>query len=152
MKSLFIPLILLLTNMAAVETSAQRYQCLPTSPDADGPFYRPNAPERNQIGSGYLLMGQVKSASDCAPISGAKIEVWMAGPDGAYGDDWRATIFANQDGRYYFSSHFPGNYGNRPPHTHLVVNASGFRELITQHYMTPGQGEAIFDLVLIPAL
>jgi protocatechuate 3,4-dioxygenase beta subunit len=152
MKSLFIPLILLLTNMAAVETSAQQYQCLPTSPDADGPFYRPNAPERNQIGSGYLLMGQVKSASDCTPISGAKIEVWMAGPDGAYGDDWRATIFANQDGRYYFSSHFPGNYGNRPPHTHLVVNASGFRELITQHYMTPGQGEAIFDLVLIPAL
>lgn len=151
MKSLFILLILLLTNITSPETWAQQYQCLPTSPDADGPFYRPNAPERNQIGSGYLMMGQVKSASDCVPISGARIEVWMAGPDGVYGDDWRATVVANQDGRYHFSSHFPGNYGSRPPHIHLIVNAPGFRELITQHYMVPGHGEAIVDLVLIPA-
>jgi protocatechuate 3,4-dioxygenase beta subunit len=150
MKSIFILLILLLANITSLETRAQEYQCLPTSPDADGPFYRPNAPERNQIGSGYLLMGQVKSASDCAPISGARIEVWMAGPDGVYGDDWRATLFAKKDGRYYILSHFPGNYGNRPPHIHLIVNAIGFEELITQHYMVPGQGESLFDLVLIP--
>lgn len=139
-----------MTNMAPLESLAQQYQCRPTTPDADGPFYRPNAPERSQIGTDYLLMGEVKSAANCAPIGGARIEVWMAGPDGVYGDEWRATIFANKDGRYHFSSHFPGNYGNRPAHIHLIVNASGFLELITQHYMTPGQGESVFDLVLIP--
>jgi protocatechuate 3,4-dioxygenase beta subunit len=151
MKSLLFLLILFMTNITPLETWAQQYPCRPTPPDADGPFYRPNAPERNQIGTGYLLMGEVKSAANCAPVSRARIEIWLAGPDGVYGDEWRATIFANKAGRYHFSSHFPGNYGSRPPHIHLIVNAPGFLELITQHYMVPGQGEAILDLVLIPA-
>ncbi len=30
-----------------------------------GPLYVQGAPERNQVGSGYLLMGTVKSAADC---------------------------------------------------------------------------------------
>lgn len=141
-------LLLVLTPFAAV---AQDYRCPPTPPDADGPFYRPDAPERSQIGRGYLLMGEVKSAKDCAPIGGAKIEIWMAGPDGLYGDQWRATTFARQDGRYHFVSHLPGRYGSRPPHIHLIVNAPGFEELITQHYLAPGAGEAVFDLVLIPS-
>ncbi len=151
MKLLLILLVLLVTNPVPLISRAQEYPCNPTPPDADGPFYRPNAPERTHIGSGYLLMGQVKSASNCVPISGAKIEVWMAGPDGIYGDEWRATLVANKEGRYHVSSHFPGKYGNRPPHIHLIVNAPGYRELITQHYMVDGQGEAVFDLVLIPA-
>ena len=75
----------------------------------------------------------------------------MTGPDGNYDDRWRATTFARHDGRYFFASHFPGPYGSRPPHIHLVVNAPGFRELITQHYPVSGHGEAVFDLVLIPA-
>lgn len=98
-----------------------------------------------------LLMGEVKSAADCKSIGGARIEIWMAGPDGLYGDEWRATIFSRQNGRYYFSSHVPGQYGSRPSHIHLIANAPGFEELITQHYLTPGQGEAVFDLVLVPA-
>lgn len=150
MKTPLILLFLLMTSLAPVETVGQQYRCAPTPPDADGPFYRPDAPVRNRVGQGYLMMGEVKSAADCTPIGGAKIELWLAGPDGVYGDDWRATIFARQDGRYYFSSHLPGNYGSRPPHIHLIVNAPGFQELITQHYLKPGQGEAIFDLVLIP--
>lgn len=144
-------LLLLMISLIPQHTDAQSYRCPPTPPDADGPFYRPDAPVRNRIGTGYLLMGEVKSAADCKAIGGARIEVWMAGPDGLYGDEWRATLFSRQNGRYYFSSHFPGQYGSRPPHIHLLVNAPGFEELITQHYLTAGQGEAVFDLVLIPA-
>ncbi|NJC87688.1 MAG: intradiol ring-cleavage dioxygenase [Desulfuromonas sp.] len=148
-----VPIVLLLLalglNPPGVTAADQR--CPPTAPDADGPFYRPDAPVRSRVGSGYLLMGAVKSAADCAPIGGARIEIWMAGPDGIYGDQWRATTFARPDGRYHFSSHVPGQYGSRPPHIHLIVNAPGFNELITQHYLQPGAGEAVFDLVLIPA-
>lgn len=139
--------------LLAVPTAfgATPYACTPTPPDAEGPFYRIGAPVRNQIGSGYLLLGTVKSALDCKPIGGARIEIWMTGPDGRYGDPWRATIFSRQpDGRYYFSSHVPPPYGSRPPHIHFTVNAPGFAELITQHYPIAGQGEAVFDLVLIP--
>ena len=134
----------------AGEVASLEYRCPPTPPDADGPFYRPNAPVRNIIGSGYGLTGMVKSAVDCNRIGNAKIEIWMAGPDGVYGDAWRATLYSRANGRYYFSSHFPGHYGSRPPHIHLIVNAPGFQELITQHYLQPGQQGAVFDLVLIP--
>lgn len=129
---------------------AQVYQCPPTPPDADGPFYRPGAPVRSRIGSGYGLTGAVRSAADCRVIGNAKIELWLAGPDGIYGDAWRATLFSRPNGRYSFSSHFPGQYGSRPPHIHLIVNAPGFEELITQHYLQPGTQGGVFDLVLIP--
>jgi protocatechuate 3,4-dioxygenase beta subunit len=142
--------VLLLTLNVSTSYSGTKYLCAPTPPDADGPFYRANAPVRNSIGKGYLLLGEVKSAADCAPIAGAQIEIWMTGADGRYDDRWRATLFSRKDGRYYFSSHFPAPYGSRPPHIHLVVNAPGFAELITQHYPLAGSAEAIFDLILIP--
>lgn len=142
--------VLFLTLNVSITHATPEYLCAPTPPDADGPFYRPNAPVRNSIGAGYLLLGEVKSAADCAPIAGAKIEVWMIGPDGRYDDRWRATLFSRKDGRYFFQSHFPGPYGSRPPHIHLVVNAPGFVELITQHYPLAGSAEAIFNLILLP--
>lgn len=95
--------------------AAKAYECAPTRPDAQGPFYREGAPVRSEIGEGYLLMGEVKSTSDCSPITSARIEIWMTGPDGRYDDRWRATTFSRDDGRYYFQSHFPGPYGSRPP-------------------------------------
>jgi len=146
----FSVLLLLMLLLGAEELPGQIYQCPPTPPDADGPFYRPDAPVRNRIGSGYGLTGMIQSAVDCTRIGNARIEVWMAGPEGMYGDEWRATLFSRPDGRYYFSSHFPGRYGSRPPHIHLIVNAPGFTELITQHYMQPGHQGAVFNLVLIP--
>jgi len=149
-RVLFPLLLILVMGLLPPGTAAQNFRCPPTPADADGPFYRPGAPVRSQIGSGYLLMGEVKSAANCAPIGGARIEIWMAGPDGLYDDRWRATIFAGNNGRYHFASHIPGQYGSRPPHIHLIANAPGFEELITQHYLVPGAGEAVFDLILIP--
>jgi len=144
-------LLLLLLLLLPVPLGAESYLCPPTPPDADGPFYRPDAPVRNRIGNGYLLDGAVKSARDCSPISGARIEIWMAGPDGQYDNRWRATVLPRADGRYYFASHFPGPYGSRPPHLHLRVTAPGFEELFTQQYPSPGEKRATFDLVLLPA-
>jgi protocatechuate 3,4-dioxygenase beta subunit len=141
----------LVVLLLATPVNAQTYSCTPTSPDAQGPFYREGAPVRDSIGSGYLLLGEVKSATDCAPIAAAKIEAWTTGPDGHYDERWRATLFAGEDGRYHFESHYPRPYGSRPPHIHLLVTAPGFAELITQHYPQPGSAMAIFDLVLTPA-
>ena len=143
-------LLLLLVGMAAPLSARETYRCQPTRPDADGPFYRPGAPERNTVGNGYVLTGTVKSAVDCTILPGAKIEIWLNGPDGRYGDAWRATLYAKSDGTYRFESHRPVPYGSRPPHIHMIVNASGFEELITQHYPSAKTSQAIFDLVLIP--
>lgn len=148
-KILIVSTLLLL--ILTVPAHGKDYACAPTAEDAQGPFYRPGAPLRNSIGSGYLLVGTVKSAADCEPIGGAKIEAWMTGPDGRYDERWRATLMAAENGDYYLESHVPGAYGSRPPHIHLLVTAPGFAELITQHYPRAGSGMAIFDLVLIPA-
>ncbi len=145
-------LLLLVLAVGAVDTSAMGlYRCKPTTPDADGPFYRPGAPERNKVGDGYVLTGSVKSAADCAILTQAKIEIWMNGPDGRYGDAWRATLYPDSEGAYRFESHMPVAYGSRPPHIHIIVNAPGYQELVTQHYPEEKATAATFDLVLIPA-
>jgi protocatechuate 3,4-dioxygenase beta subunit len=125
--------------------------CAPTPSDALGPFYKPNAPARTSVGKGYVLKGVVRSSVDCSPIQGARLEFWLAGPDGRYDDDHRATLLSDHSGAYRFESNFPPAYSGRPPHVHIRATADGFKTLVTQHYPAPGQVEAAFDLVLVPA-
>jgi len=124
--------------------------CTPTAPDMLGPFYAPNAPMRASVGSGYILKGIVQSV-DCSPVPGAKIELWLAGPNGQYDDAHRATIMSDSAGFYRFESNVPNPYTGRPPHIHLRVTADGFKELVTQHYPEAGKTEATFNLVIVPS-
>jgi protocatechuate 3,4-dioxygenase beta subunit len=125
--------------------------CTPTGEDALGPFYKPNAPVRSSVGKGYVLQGIVRSAKDCSAVPGAKIEIWLAGPDGGYDDAHRATIIAEASGAYRFESNLPRPYYGRPPHIHLRISAKGFRTLVTQHYPSDGKKIAVFDIILVPA-
>jgi protocatechuate 3,4-dioxygenase beta subunit len=123
--------------------------CLPTEPDMLGPFYVPDAPIRTSVGKGYFLKGIVRS-TDCSPIPGAKIELWLAGPNKVYDDAHRATIMADSSGSYRFESNVPLPYAGRPSHIHLRISAKGYSTLVTQHYPAGGKTEATFDLVLLP--
>jgi protocatechuate 3,4-dioxygenase beta subunit len=143
--------VLLVMFAAAAAGAAPEWQCRPTPADALGPFYQADAPQRTRVGQGYLLTGVVKSARDCAPIPGARIEFWLAGPSGEYDDDHRATVLADQAGAYRFESNYPPPYSSRPSHIHLRISAPGFKTLVTQHYPKQGQSQATFDLVLRPA-
>jgi protocatechuate 3,4-dioxygenase beta subunit len=125
--------------------------CIPTQPDSLGPFYKPNAPLRGRVGRGYRLSGMVLSSKNCSPIPQARIELWLAGPDGEYKDDYRALVIANAAGKYQFESHFPPSYSMRPAHIHVRATARGFKTLITQHYPEKGSIGGEFDLVLIPS-
>jgi protocatechuate 3,4-dioxygenase beta subunit len=124
--------------------------CAPTPPDQLGPFYVAGAPERDQVGQGYVVSGRVFSVEQCRLLPGAQIEIWLAGPDGEYADDYRATLVANKEGAFRFESDFPPPYSNRPPHIHFRVSAAGHTVLVTQHYPVEGQSFATFDLVLSP--
>jgi len=131
--------------------AGQDKACTPTEPDMLGPFYKPDAPVRSSVGKGYVLGGVVKSSAGCAPIKGARIEFWLAGTDGKYDDEHRATIFSGGTGSYRFESNIPEPYFGRPPHIHVKVSAKGFKTLITQHYPEKGKASAHFDLVLVPS-
>jgi protocatechuate 3,4-dioxygenase beta subunit len=124
--------------------------CTPTEPDMLGPFYTPNAPIRSRVGKGYVLKGVVRS-TDCSPVPGATIELWLAGPNREYDDAHRATIIADSSGSYRFESNVPLPYGGRPPHIHLRISARGYRTLVTQHYPAANRKEAAFDVVLVPS-
>ena len=88
----FLWLPLLIGLSAASGRSAEK--CEPTEQQAKGPFYKPGAPERTSVGQGYVLSGVVKSTT-CRPIPGARIELWLAAPDGNYDDAHRATMFTD---------------------------------------------------------
>ncbi len=142
------------TPLRAVEPSptpeaAPPVSCQPTPPDSLGPFYVPAAPERSSVGQGHTLRGVVRSSADCSPIPNAQIEFWLAGPNGEYDDDHRATMYANSAGAYQFESNPPPPYSGRPPHIHIRVSAPGHEPLVTQYYPADGQTEGEFDLVLI---
>ena len=124
--------------------------CEPTRPDMLGPFYEPNTPVRTSVGSGYVLSGSVLAAGGCEPVRDARIEFWLANPEGEYDDAHRATVYVGEEGKYRFESNVPVSYGGRPPHIHIRVTASGYRDLVTQHYPDAGQTQATFDLVLRP--
>jgi len=141
---------LLITGLSLPCAAAPQTTCAPTDEDEMGPFYKPGAPYRTSVGTGYLLLGTVKSAQDCSPIPAALIELWMTGPEGRYGDEWRASLFSAENGTYYFTSHEPTFFGNRRPHIHIRVSAEGFIPLVTQHYPVQGAAEGLFDLVLSP--
>jgi protocatechuate 3,4-dioxygenase beta subunit len=95
------------------------------------------------------LLGVVRSVDDCSPIPGAQIEFWMAGPNGEYTDEYRATMYSDENGAYRFESHFPPAYSGRPPHIHIKVSKEGFQSLTTQHYPVEATDSAAFDLVLV---
>lgn len=145
--------ILILSAVAAAATvlpASGAEACTATRPDALGPFYKPGAPVRSSVGQGHVLTGVVRSTPTCAAIPGASVEFWLAGPGGRYDDDHRASVVADNAGRYRFVSNFPPSYGGRPPHIHIRVTTPRHQVLVTQYYPSPGQTAGTFDLVLVP--
>ena len=141
---------LMLVFMISNAVNAENFKCAPTPGDSEGPFYKPNASLRSSVGKGYSLSGTIRSAKDCSTVPGAKIEFWLAGPDGRYDDAHRATVLADESGDYRFESNVPPKYTSRPPHIHIRVTAENFDTLITQHYPKNGTSEGTFPLVLKP--
>ena len=94
------------------------------------------------------------------PVANAVVEVWQTDPDGAYDlqaldpnvMDWRAQFRTDEAGRFWFRATLPLGYtipldgpvgamigaqkrhGCRPAHTHFLIGAPGYRELVTAIY------------------
>jgi protocatechuate 3,4-dioxygenase beta subunit len=140
--------LLLAGALVMVNPVGAQPRCTPTKPDALGPFYTPNAPERSRTGQGLVVAGTVRSTSNCQPVPGAQLEWWSANPRGDYDDQHRATQRADAEGRYRYETDAPGRYPGRPPHLHLRITAPGHRLLVTQLYPRPDQTSLEVDLVL----
>jgi protocatechuate 3,4-dioxygenase beta subunit len=142
---LAIPLLLCGAGDSKAET-----RCEPTPSDSEGPFYKPDAPERASTGGGLVVSGRLLGAPDCRPLSGGRIEWWHADSSGRYDDAHRGSQTVKADGNYSYTTDFPGKYRWRPLHIHFKAFASGYRPITTQLYFRSGEKKIVFDIVLAP--
>jgi protocatechuate 3,4-dioxygenase beta subunit len=101
---------------------------------------------------------------DGRPVAGAVVDVWQSNGDGFYdvqlpelaGPVLRARFHSDADGRVYFWSILPSEYpipadgtvgamlagtGRHPyraPHLHFMIEAPGYRKLVTQLFVAGG--------------
>lgn len=119
----------------------------------------PNSPKTKNLipqgatGISLEVRGKVLDTAG-APIKDAVIHVWLADPRGIYDNQdkqgrplklppnqqkLRGQVSTDAQGDYSFRSLRPGNYplGNgqmRPAHIHILIEAPGYKTLITQLY------------------
>jgi protocatechuate 3,4-dioxygenase beta subunit len=136
----------------AVTASGTSAACEPTLGDGAGPFQQRGvtAPRRAKIGTGHVLNGRVLRAADCAPVAGALVVLWQAGPSG-YGPRGRGSVRTDRLGRFRFEGPVPASYG-RAPHIHLAVIHPAYEELVTRYVVRRGAKTGRMTLVLTPLL
>ena len=120
-----------------------------TTNDILGPFYRPNAPTRQNLLSEGLsgtiveLKGVVYKSDCITPLQNALVEIWHCNAKGEYDNktekyNQRAKWYTNENGEYSFKTILPGKYLNgdryRPAHVHFRVTSENSKELISQIY------------------
>ena len=172
-------------GLCAAPWTALAQQCQVMPRDALGPFYKSGAPATSELcasGSGgaekLAVTGRVTGLPGCAPLAGARVEVWQADAHGDYTqvggarDDprclLRASVIADAAGQYRYTTILPGEYPGRPRHIHYRVSHPGHAALVTQLYFGSGRSipdalqavlrrdaqgvwQATFDLTLAPA-
>lgn len=123
--------------------------CQETAPNILGPYYKADAPYRNQLttpaaGDTRLVISGTVYGCDCVtPLADATVDVWQANTAGEYdntGFELRGRIRTDAEGRYSFETIVPGQYLNgpnnyRPSHIHYRVSHGSVADpLITQLY------------------
>lgn len=129
----------------------------PTEDNILGPYYRKGAPFRAKItpplepGTVMLIAGRVWGFDTKKPLPGARLDIWQANAAGRYDNDDpnsppkpdvfvnRARVLADENGYYEYETIHPGPYkigpeAWRPAHVHYLVQAPGYKQLITQLY------------------
>lgn len=134
---------------SSTSTSAVGAKCTPpataTTAQTEGPYYKAGAPESAELvtagmaGTRLTLTGTVVDTS-CAPLAGAKVEIWQADASGAYdnaGYTLRGYVLTDAAGRFTMHTVVPGEYPGRTEHIHVKVTPAGGQTLTTQLYF-PG--------------
>jgi len=136
-----IPLLDISVNSLGKGNSSFKAEACQTQRDAEGPYYKADAPARSVIetkGTPLRIEGKVLKGDDCqTPVANAILDVWHCNHEGEYdlqGFKCRGLIKTDANGHYSFTTIFPPAYGGRPRHIHFKIRAQGHNELTTQLY------------------
>jgi protocatechuate 3,4-dioxygenase beta subunit len=117
----------------------------PTRRQTEGPFYKPETPERTDFsadgeGAALVLVGRVLTPQ-CEPLPRAVLDFWHADSEGRYdgaGFRFRGHVFTDASGAFRLTTIKPSGYGYasaaRPPHIHVKAQAPDTALLTTQLY------------------
>ncbi|GAA4531100.1 dioxygenase family protein [Amycolatopsis samaneae] len=131
----------------------------PTIEQTEGPYFKPNSPERSSIrepgypGTNLTVSGYVFGLA-CQPLDRVLLDFWQADDDGAYDNytyRFRGHQFTNAQGQFKLTTIVPGLYPGRTRHIHVKVQAPGRRILTTQLYF-PGEPRNNTDTIFDPRL
>jgi protocatechuate 3,4-dioxygenase beta subunit len=146
-------------TQAPVLTNAPTCNGVATLSQTEGPFYKPNSPERTSLretglsGTPLTVSGYVLSTT-CQPIAHALLDFWQADSNGNYdniGFRLRGHLYTDKQGRYSLDTIVPGEYPGRTRHIHVKVQAPGKPVLTTQLYF-PGEARNDSDGIYSPEL
>ncbi|HYD39150.1 MAG TPA: intradiol ring-cleavage dioxygenase, partial [Allosphingosinicella sp.] len=134
--------------------------CPLTPRQTEGPFYFDPRLVRRDIREGrpgvpLRLRLQVVVAADCAPVAGARVDIWHCDAAGAYsgydsertaGQAWlRGTQIADAEGVVAFDTLYPGWYPGRAPHVHFKAwLPEGRGEVTSQLYFPDALSDAVY--------
>jgi protocatechuate 3,4-dioxygenase beta subunit len=155
--------------LALPNALAQAATCVMTADSGEGPFYFDPKLVRSDVTSGRAgapldIVIQITRARDCAPLAGARLDLWQADALGLYSGYrnqpgvggvpteptvgatfLRGTQFAAADGRVRFTTIYPSWYGGRTPHVHFKVLLDARETVASQIFFDDDINAAVFE-------
>ena len=131
-----------------------------TVAQTEGPYFKPNAPLKRDLAvdaprGERMTIGGLVLDTACRPVPKTLVQIWHADELGAYdtkGYKLRGYQYADDDGRWWFSTIVPAAYAGRTRHYHVKVQKPHGRILTTQLYF-PGERlnnqDSLFDRRLV---
>ncbi len=133
----------------ATATPAPARNCKPTESNPGGTNnYIPDAPEGESLGDGFIVTGLVRSARGCRPLSGVRIQVWLATETGSEQDN-RASVRTDENGRYRIET-APTIAQFGEPNIHVGYDDGEYREVFIRRVVDLDDTRARVDLTLAP--
>lgn len=108
--------------------------------------YIPGAPERDSLGSGFVITGLVRSAAGCRPLEGVRVQVWLATETGGEQDN-RASVRTGADGRYRIRTD-PTVPQFGEPNIHVGYDDDEYREVFIRRVVDLDDERAVVNLTL----
>ena len=108
--------------------------------------YIPDAPERDSLGSGFVITGLVRSAAGCRPLQDVRIQVWLATETGGEQDN-RASVRTDAEGRYRIET-APTVPQFGEPNIHVAYADGEYRDVFIRRVVDLDDSRARVDLTL----
>lgn len=150
-------------------TAAEKQACALTVEAVEGPYFVSGMVELRDgdlnftklEGTPIEISGHVYDGLDAAmPMAGTAVEIWHADSDGSYHPNGngpasnykpeeialRGFVLTDTEGRYRFTTIYPGEYSGRSRHIHFKIRGPGKPELTTQLIVPAKRGDILtFD-------